>query len=129
MPRNRLPQAKAEVSGAAIKHPERFGNRKAPKRLRPIGEPYVRLTDEEKAIWFEFSPEMPWLDSSDRPLFELLCRRMAKARAEPDLGVNATQVIISLLSKLGATPVDKSKILYADGDGEEPEDGFFGRPN
>jgi hypothetical protein len=50
-------------------------------------------------------------------------------RTNPDFGVNATQALSSLLSKLGATPVDETKVNHADGDEEEPESKFFGRPN
>jgi len=66
MARPRLPQAKAEASGAVLKNAGRFKGRKAPKRTRPLGEPYVKMTDAEKAAWAELAGDMPWLRSAYR---------------------------------------------------------------
>ena len=129
MPRPRTPKAKADVSGASQVHPGRFAERAAPKGTRPIGEPYLRMTDGQKAAWAEFTSELPWLNSSHRQLLRMACMLVARMDEDAEFGVSATKALSSILSKLGATPVDESKINYDGASTEEPEDKFFGRPN
>ncbi|WP_253950427.1 hypothetical protein [Methylibium sp. T29] len=114
------------MSGAAIHDPARFKDRKSPKKTRPLGEPYVRMTDDQKVCWEEYRSELPWLNSSHRPLLRLACIWTAKMD-EVDFGVSATQALSSILSKLGATPVDETKVNHAEDDDEDPADRFFGR--
>lgn len=128
MAKPRLPQAKAEVGGAALINPERFKDRKGPKRPKAIGEPYARMTDEQKSAWAEYQSELPWLNSSHRPLLRLACIWTARMD-EADFGVSATQALSSILSKLGATPVDETKVNHGDEEDEDPTDKFFGRPH
>lgn len=126
MPRPRLPKAKAEVSGAATVNPGRFKDRKAPKQVRPVGEPYAAMTEQQKVAWAEYQRELPWLTSSHRPLLRLACMWTAKMD-DAEFGVSATQALSAILSKLGATPVDESKVNHADGDETDPADRFFDR--
>ena len=128
MARPRVPSAKAETSGAALHDPQRFKERTVSKRTRPIGEPYLKMTDSQKEAWHELSYELPWLNSSHRPLVRLACLWMAKMD-DDDFGVSATQALSSILSKLGATPSDESKVNHGDEDEDDPSDKFFGRPN
>lgn len=128
MPRQRLPKAKAEVSGAAAKNAGRFKDRKAPKAQRGLGEPYANMTPEQKAAWAEIQYEMPWLTSSDRILVRLACSWVARMEKD-DLGVAASSALASIMSKLGATPVDISKVTHAGEDEADPADEFFGRPH
>ncbi|HYI43674.1 MAG TPA: hypothetical protein VD768_08650 [Sphingomicrobium sp.] len=129
MARPRLPAAKAEVSGAAIINAGRFADRKAPKGLRPLGEPYARMTDAQKVAWEEYRAELPWLNASHRVLLRLACVWTAKMDEDGEINTSASQVLSAILSKLGATPVDETKVNHSDGDEGEPEDRFFGRPN
>lgn len=128
MPRQRTPGAKAEVTGAAAKNPARFKGRKTPKGARPLGEPYATMTPEQKAAWAEIQYEMPWLTSSDRIMVRLACSWVARMEID-DLGVAASSALASILSKLGATPVDVSKVQHAGESEEDPADEFFGRPH
>lgn len=128
MARPRLPQAKAEVSGAVLQNAGRFAGRKAPKGTRPLGDPYVKMTDEQKEAWEEYRAELPWLNSSHRPLLRLACIWTAKMD-DAEFGVSATQALSSILSKLGATPVDETKVAHGDDGDEDPADQYFGRPN
>jgi hypothetical protein len=123
MPAHRLPASKAETSGAALINPERFKDRKAPKGTRPLGEPYLRMTPEQREYWEEYRSELPWLNSSHRTLLRLACIWSAKMD-EDDFGVSATQALSSILSKLGATPVDETKVSYDPGD-EDSDDEYF----
>lgn len=125
MPRPRLPQAKAEVSGAILQNAGRFADRSAPKRTRPLGEPYARMTDEQKEAWEEFRSELPWLNSSHRALLQLASVLRARLNSDPDMGVNALQAYSAILSKLAATPVDETKVSAPDDDEDSPEDKYF----
>lgn len=129
MARPRLPQAKAEASGAAIKNAGRFEGRKAPKRTRPIGEPYARMTEAQKECWRELAGEMPWLHSAHRTLLRLACYHAARLDEGGDFGVSATQALSSILSKLGATPVDETKVAHGDDGDEDPAESYFTRPH
>lgn len=129
MAKPRLPQAKAEASGAVLKNAGRFEGRKGPKKPKPIGEPYLKMTEAQKDVWSEMVGDMPWLNSSHRVLLRLACYHAARLDEGGDFGVSATQALSSILSKLGATPVDETKVNHGDGDDEDPADEFFGRPN
>jgi hypothetical protein len=128
MARPRLPEAKAAVSGAVLHDAGRFADRKGPKKPRPLGDPYLKMTDAQKEAWDEYRSELPWLNSSHRPLLRLACIWTAKMD-DADFGVSATQALSSILSKLGATPVDETKVNHGDDSDEDPADRFFGRPN
>jgi hypothetical protein len=128
MSRPRLPQAKAEVSGSAVINPGRFKDRKAPKGTRPIGEPYARMTEGQKEIWAELKAELPWLNSSHRTLLRLACILTARLD-DADVGVNQIQTLSAVLSKLGATPVDETKVHVPDDEDVDPADAFFSRPH
>lgn len=128
MPRPRLPARKAEVSGASIKDPGRFKGRKAPARPRPVGNPYEGMTPEQVAIWEESVANMPWLNSGHRLLLRQVCILAARMETDPDMGVSALQALGAALSKLGATPVDETKVMHGDGEEEDPEEGFFSGP-
>ena len=121
----RLPDKKAEVSGAKAKNPGRFKDRKTPKRTRPIGEPYPNMTKEQKKAWAEYAKEMPWLHSAHRQLLRLACMWSAKLETDLEFGVSATKALSSILSKLGATPTDETKVNHASDEEENPEDKFF----
>lgn len=124
----RQPAMKAIVSGAAQKNPARHADRKLDKRTRPIGEPYAKMTPEQREAWEEFKSELPWLNSSHRALLRLAC--ILRVRMDDaDVGVNQIQTYSSILSKLGATPVDETKVSIPDGEDEDPADRFFSRPN
>lgn len=128
MARPRVPSAKAEVSGAAAHDPQRFKDRKSPKRTRPLGEPYATMKENQRIAWEELRFELPWLNSSHRPLVRLACVWMAKMD-DDDFGVSATQALSSILSKLGATPVDETKVNHAGEEDEDEADKFFNRPH
>jgi hypothetical protein len=128
MSRPRLPQAKAEVSGSAVINPGRFKDRKAPKGTRPVGEPYARMTPDQQEAWREMVDEMPWLNSSHRRLLRL-ASILSVRLDEADVGVNQIQTLSAILSKLGATPTDETKVRVPDDDDSDPTDEFFARPH
>lgn len=129
MARPRLPAAKAEVSGAALKDPQRHRGRKAPKGTHPLGEPFKKMTKEQKEAWENFRAELPWLNSSHRALLQVACILRARIEKDPAIGVNALQTYSAILSKLAATPVDETKVPRGDEEDDDPEDQYFGRPH
>ncbi|MDH0740211.1 hypothetical protein [Achromobacter spanius] len=128
MARPRLPVQKADASGAALKNPGRHAGRTRPKGTRPLGLPYKQMTAAQKKAWKEFASEMSWLNSSHRVLLRLACIWVARMDdPDADFGVSATQALSSILSKLGATPVDESKVAHDDGGEDDPDEKFFKR--
>jgi hypothetical protein len=130
MPRPRLPMEKAEVSGAIAKNPQNFRGRKAP-RARPLGEPYATMTEEERRVWGELQYECPWLKAHHRLTLRMACILAAKMDEPKGLSIAGIDSLSRLLSKLGATPTDDTKIAHGDGDEtEDPTDRYFGaRPS
>lgn len=123
MARHRTPRAKADVSGASLKNPQRY-RAEGYYVVTPVGEPYEQMTEAQKAVWYELRAEMPWLNGAHRALLRLTCMMMVKMN-EGEIGVSATHALSSLLSKLGATPVDQSKVSYRDDEEEDPDDKYF----
>ena len=125
MAAHRKPKAKAEVSGATLKHPERYRDRTGPSNTKPLGDPFPRMTETERSYWAEFARELPWLHSGHRVLLRLTCRLAARMDDADGIGVSAAHSLSSLLSKLGATPVDESRVHHGDGDEESDPLGEF----
>ena len=69
--------------------------------------------------------DLPWLNSAHRVVLRAACVITARMDADPDIGVQQIQALSALLSKLGATPVDETKVSHDDGDDAAPEDKFF----
>lgn len=128
MPRPRLPAAKAAASGAAVHDPQRFKDRKTPKKTRPIGKPYTGMTPGQIVVWGECAENMTWLHAGHRLLLRQVCILSARME-DPEMGVAALSALSAALSKLGATPVDETKVNHGEEDPEDPADEFFGRPN
>lgn len=121
----RTPAAKAAVSGAAAKNPQRHRHRKTPKGPKAIGAPYKGMTKEQVAVWKEQVENMPWLHAGHRLLLRQVCILAARMATDPEMGVSAMQALGSLLSKLGATPVDETKVNHGSGEDEDPDDKHF----
>lgn len=122
MPRPRTPKLKAIVGGRALINPGRYRDRTEPKSP-PLGEPPARLSPSAKKAWRAFQRELPWLKQSHRALVELASHVRAKVFDDPEPTVAHLNLMRLLLSQMGATPVDESKInLPAE---EDPADEFF----
>ncbi|MGE0776457.1 MAG: hypothetical protein AB7L36_15660, partial [Sphingomonadaceae bacterium] len=89
-----------------------------------IGDPPERLDAEQREAWEQFAAEIPWLNRSHRAIVELAARLRAKVTAGYD-GINHFQVYSAILSKLGATPVDASRVFTGGPDESDPSDKFF----
>lgn len=123
MPAARLPVVKAEVTGAAAKNPQRHRDRKEAK-TPSLGAPSKFLDVNGQAAWESFKRELPWLAESDRSLVEIAAHVRGRLLGGEDVGVTALSMLQSILSKMGASPADRSKVSTPDDD--QPKDEFFG---
>jgi len=125
MARHRLPPARAEISGAASRNPKRHRNRRAALQTGGVGDPFPSMTIEQREAWATFRSELPWLTRSHRALLHVACVLCVRIESSPDIGISALRAYGSILSKLGATPVDEVKVSYATEDDADPSDRFF----
>jgi hypothetical protein len=121
----RTPAAKAKATGAAALHPGRHAARREPVAAK-LGSAPTHLTAYGKRAWAMFLNELPWLTAGDGALLEVASRVRGEMMAGDEVGVTKLSMYQSVLSKLGATPTDRSKVTM--GDVEEEPDEFFG-PN
>lgn len=124
MPKPRLPALKAAITGAAAKNPGRFKDRAKPKG-KSVGAPPDHLTVEARRAWRMFVSRMPWLSASDEAMLELASMIRGLILAGEEVGVQKLGLYATTLSKLGASPTDRTKVAMPDDD-EEEEDEFFG---
>lgn len=124
MPANRLPVAKAKVTGAAVKNPGRHKSRANPKTTA-IGAAPTHLSLHAKRAWDRFRRELPWLTAADAAMLEVASMVRGELLAGMLVGVTKLSMYQSVLGKLGASPTDRSKVSAPDDD-EEEEDEFFG---
>lgn len=122
MPNPRTPAAKARVTGAAAKNPQRHRNRKEPAG-RALGKPSTFLDENGKSAWEGFKRELPWLMESDRAIIEVCAKVRGALLAGEDVGVGKLNMLQTMLSKLGATPADRTRIMIPDDEDEKDE--FF----
>lgn len=124
---NRLPKRKAFVSGAMAKNPARYRSGPRLDATRPLGDPYASMSAAEKRHWREIERDMPWVHSAHRLIVRLACMLQARMD-EGKLGLTGVRSLLSILAKLGATPVDEGKVSSGSSGGND--DGFdFDRPH
>jgi hypothetical protein len=125
----RTPKAKAEVAGRVIHDPKRFKERREPIGASDLGSPPPWMDETQKAVWFMFAREIPWLNGSHRTLLEIAVSIRARMVSKQDVGVQALQLLRQCLGQMGATPADATKVVVPDDGEKDPEEEFFGRPN
>jgi len=121
--RPRLPQEVAKVTGAIAKNAGRFEDRASPK-VRSLGPAPVRFTEEQKVIWGEFNDDFPWLGRTDRNLVGLACILQDEIN-KGDAPIAAFAQLRLMLSSMGGTPVDRSKVSAPDDEDTDPTDEFL----
>ena len=121
MPAHRLPAQVAAVTGAAKRNPKRHAGRRAPAN-RGLGDPSPFLDQNGQAAWEGFKREMPWLTESHRAIVEVCALVRGELLASEEVGVTRLSMYQSMLSKLGGTPVDETKVAVPD---DEERDEFF----
>ncbi|WP_225591588.1 hypothetical protein [Stenotrophomonas sp. STM01] len=124
MAKPRTPTKKAKVSGATLKDSGRYKGRKEPTNPSLVGTPYKGMTPAEVKVWKECAENMPWLNVSHRLLLRQVSILAARMETDPELGISAMHALSAMLSKLGATPTDESKVDHPQGE-EDQDEHFF----
>lgn len=124
MPRPRLPQEVAKVTGADRRSPGRFKGRATPK-VDPLGAPPKGFTKAQKDAWKAFADELPWLAKSDRAMLQVACRLRAAMETEPEFPISGYAQLRMCLSAMGGTPTDRTKVASSDGEEEDPADAYL----
>ena len=126
MSRPRVPQAVAKATAAAAKNPQRFRERRSPKagELGAAGA-WLKRTPGAVAAFNALKRELPWLKESHRVVVEMAAQLRALLASKEGLGLAGRQELRRLMSVLGATPADESRVNIADGDEEDPDEEHF----
>lgn len=124
MPRPRVPQERARITGADMINPARFSGRSDPK-TSPLGEPSDWMGGEQRTAWNQFRREVPWLMESDRTLVEIASYLRARLMMGEEVGVGALNQLRMCMAQMGATPADRSKVAIPDEPVENPNDTYF----
>jgi len=123
MSRPRLPQDVAKVTGAAAKNAGRFDGRTAPK-VKSLGPAPNRFTQDQREIWDEFNEDFPWLGRSDRRVVGLAVMLQDMIDVGKDVPIAVYAQMRLLLSSMGGTPVDRSKVPAPEEESADPADEF-----
>ncbi|MCK0151087.1 hypothetical protein MWU54_13685 [Marivita sp. S6314] len=112
-PKNAI--AKARLTGADKKDPQRYRDRKEPRTSgQPVGNPPDYLQANARAVWCELTGALGWLIREDRAAVELASVALGQVREFVKAGepVPASLMAASntALGKLGATPADRAKV-------------------
>jgi hypothetical protein len=138
--RPRVPQAVAKATAAAAKNPQRFRERRSPKGGE-LGAPGAWLKQTRGAVeaFRALKRELPWLKESHRVVVEMAAQLRAQLEhgqrvnnVTVSLGLQGRQELRRLMSVLGATPADESRIQVPDDGEADPDEEFFtpaARPN
>lgn len=124
MGRPRLPGTVATVTGADKRSPGRFKGRSAPV-VKSLGQAPKRFTAAQVEIWDEFNEDFPWLGRSDRRVVGLAVMLQHMIDTDPDCPVAVFAQMRMLLSSMGGTPVDRSKVQAPEEESEDPADAFL----
>ncbi len=122
-PRNSL--AKARLTGAIAKDPQRYRNRVEPKVDEPLGKPPAWLTKVQASIWKDLDKRLPWLDQSHRCIVGIAALLQSQLMSGT-IGVPGMQLLRQVLGQLGATPVSAGKINWTP-QIDDPDDELFER--
>lgn len=107
--------AKARLTGAAAKDPQRYRDRSEPRTSgQPVGKPPAHLNATCKAVWRDLSASLGWLVKEDRAALELASVALGQVRDFVKQGEPVPASLLaasnSAIGKLGATPTDRQKV-------------------
>lgn len=117
--RPRKPDDLLKLSGAHVKNPDRFKDRKPPK-VPPIGPPPKHFDGMKAAKWKLLCEEIPWLGRSDRTLLMVAVDLAVKLDTD-ELTMGGMTELRQVLVAMGATPSARSKIYTPDDDKDEDD--------
>lgn len=107
MSRPRTPLAKARLTGADRKNPQRYRNRSEPDDGGPIGDPPAYLPTDARRLWHAFADELPWLRRADRAILESISLLRARVMLREDVSFAHMRELRCGLGVLAATPTSR----------------------
>ena len=117
--RHRQPLAKAKLTGASAKNPQRYRDVSDPK-VDALGNAPAILSADEREVWQEIASDIPWLKKSDAMLLAITCKLSVLSR-QPGCPVAVYAQLRLCLASMGGTPTDRGRIaLPADDDCDDP---------
>jgi hypothetical protein len=122
-----VPKAVAEFTGAAAKNPQRHGERRSPE-TGELGAPgaWLKMTRGGVEAFRALKRELPWLKESHRVVVEMAAQLRAQMQqGQHGLGLQGRQELRRLMSVLGATPADESRVGWTGDDEEDPDEAAF----
>jgi phage terminase small subunit len=115
MPARKKSLSLLKLSGGLNNHPGRYAGRTDLASCPDgIGDPPSHISIARKNIWAELVAQLPvgHLQSADRFLLEIVTGLMTKQRNRRALITKGeVSLLINALSKLGLTPVDRSRVI------------------
>jgi hypothetical protein len=93
--------------------------------VKSLGQAPKRFTAAQVEIWDEFNEDFPWLGRSDRRVVGLAVMLQHMIDTDPDCPVAVFAQMRMLLSSMGGTPVDRSKVQAPEEESEDPADAFL----
>jgi hypothetical protein len=115
MPARKKSLTLLKLSGGLKAHPSRYAGRTDLASCPDgIGLPPSHLSIARKHIWQELIAQLPdgHLQSADRWLLEIVTGLMAKQRNRRTLITKGElNLLLTALSRLGLTPVDRNKVI------------------
>ena len=127
MPRPRKPTKLKELSGSYKTHKNRRPENE-PQPKGEIGSPPESSASKDRkeeiaAIWVEMKAVIAdgVMTDMDRPALELLCNTLYEIRHAEKFSSAMYQTAVSLLSRFGMTPADRSRVNT----GSKPEGNKF----
>jgi phage terminase small subunit len=115
MPARKKSLSLLKLSGGLKNHPGRYAGRTDLASCPDgIGDPPSHISVARKNIWAELIAQLPegHLQSADRFLLEIVTHLMSRQRNRRTLITKGeVSLLINALSKLGLTPVDRSRVI------------------
>jgi phage terminase small subunit len=115
MPARKKSLTLLKLSGGLKNHPGRYAGRTDLASCPDgIGEAPAHISIARKHIWAEVINQLPegHLQSADRFLLEIVTHLMSRQRNRRTLITKGeVSLLINALSKLGLTPVDRSRVI------------------
>ena len=114
MPARKKSLTLLKLSGGLKAHPGRYKDRTEVACPDGIGEPPSQISISRKHLWAEIVASLPvgHLQSADRLLLEIVTHLMSRQRNRRTLITKGEiSLLINALSKLGLTPVDRSRVI------------------
>lgn len=108
----KLPTVRLQMSGTLADHPSRYADRKnEPHPELGLGNPPAEFDAAQRKVWRELAKCMPdgVFTVADRFLAEQACRLIVKMR-DDTMTTQQSCHLTGVLSKLGLSPTDRSKV-------------------